>query len=290
MARASTNLNLHRLIKEASSVNDTPPEVSFMQDLKRTVVLENPIKPFATPFYKPSSMQCMRMMYYQIVGVERDKKEKSCININMGECGTDRHKRIQYYITKMKSHGMDCEFVSVANYIKQNNLTDIEIIQDDFADADTDEEEGIGFETLIFIKSLKVRLKCDGLIKYNGKYYVLEIKTEVSYNWQMRNKVASKHVIQACCYSYAFGLDTVIFLYENRDICEWKAFSLTVSPDMKKEYVTNRIKVCDLYVVEKRVPPISGVEEKEACKYCDYKRTCKLNGHTEVMKINYEEL
>lgn len=287
MPRKTTqNSNLHRLILEASGTNDISPEVSFVQDLKRVLTLENPIKPFATKFYKPSSMQCMRMMFYQMTGVEKDKKEKSPLVINMGECGSDRHKRIQGYIKKMSAHGIQCEFISVEEFIKQNNLTNLKVLENEH-ESDDDEEE---FETLVYDSNLSIKFKCDGILKYNNKYYVLEIKTEVSYNWQSRTEVAQKHRVQACSYSYAFGINDVLFLYENRDICEWKGFMLHVTPEMKLECVINRIKVCNKYIESNNVPPISLPESKEACKFCDYKNTCKRHGKTDVLQINYDEL
>ena len=274
---------LHKLIQEAAQANETPVEVSFARDLERVVVLCNTKKSKnSTLSYKPSSMQCLRRMYYQATGTFYDEaQDKTCSGYGIGDSGTDRHKRVQRYITKMKEHGIDCEYISVGDFIKERGLTHVEVFPSEYEDE---------FETLVYIKDLNIRLKCDGIIKYHGKYYVFEFKTEISGNWQQRTQVSPNHIIQACNYSYAFGLDNVMFLYENRDLCSWKPYTLHVTQGMREEYVVNRIKVCNLYVAEKRIPPIFETQVKEVCKYCDYKKTCRKDGQTSIMEVEYSKL
>lgn len=215
--------------------------------------------------YKPSSMNCIRSMYYQIIGADLDKQQqKSSDFFGICESGTDRHKRIQYAITKMKDFGIDCEYIDVGSYIEQNNIDLI---------VDGREE----FETKVYDEKRNIIFLCDGIIKYNGELYILEIKTESSYKWLDRSYVDEKHLNQAYTYALELGIDKVLFIYENRDVCTKKPYILTVTEDNKK-YIENRIHGCDEYVSQNIVPPVEEHINSKICQYCDYRTRCKVDG------------
>ena len=113
----------------------------------------------------------------------------------------------------------------------------------------------------------------DGLLKFNGEYFILEIKTEASSKFYTREDVDAKHVFQAVAYSLSFGLDDVIFLYENRDTCAKKAFLLHVTEEMKDE-LANLLCDCEDYLKAKKLPP--KTTNKRLCTYCKYKKFCKV--------------
>lgn len=215
--------------------------------------------------YKPSSMNCIRSMYYQIIGADLDKQQqKSSDFFGICESGTDRHKRIQYAVTKMKDFGIDCEYIDVGSYIEQNNIDLI---------VDGREE----FETKVYDEKRNIIFLCDGIIKYNGELYILEIKTESSYKWLDRSYVDEKHLNQAYTYALELGIDKVLFIYENRDVCTKKPYILTVTEDNKK-YIENRIHNCDEYVSQNIVPPVEEHINSKICQYCDYRTRCKVDG------------
>lgn len=66
----------------------------------------------------------------------------------------------------MQECGKDCVWVKPSDWIKQNKLDYLEV---------KDEGE---FETLLYDTRYNIRFKCDGIIRYKGTYYILEIKTE----------------------------------------------------------------------------------------------------------------
>ena len=205
-------------------------------------------------------------MYFQIVGAEQDKDRSNSCMVGICESGTDRHERIQDAVCHMKDFGIDCEYISVADFVTQNNLTDLEI------------KEQKGFETKLYNKRYNISFMCDGIIKYRGKYYILEIKTESIYKWQNRKDVAEEHLSQGTAYSVSFGIDEVIFLYENRDNCDKKCFLLVVTPEMKMELVS-KIEQCDQFVAEFKVPPKPTDLPRSVCTYCGYKSECKKVGN-----------
>lgn len=253
--------NVLRMIDEANQ--SVPVEQSFLADLKRSIELteeQNARQPSQT--YKPSSMQCIRNMYYQVVGAERDKSKANATLIGICESGTDRHERIQNAVENMKNHGIDCEYIDVAEFVKSRELSDLEI------------KDKKGNETHLYSKSLNMSFLCDGIIRYKGVYYVLEIKTESIYKWQSRQGVAEEHLTQGTAYATVFNIPNVIFLYINRDNTDMKAYMLEVDAKMRYEF-KEQIAKCNEYVNSNTVPPKPENVSKKACMYCNYSSLCK---------------
>ena len=256
--------NIHRLI--GAAVNELPPEKSFLSDLKACIVkLSEHAGHPPSQKYKPSSMHCVRNMYFQVVGEQADPDPGSPELIGMGESGTERHKDLQAAIAAMSSFGMECEFIDVEDYIQQQGLTHLQVV------------ERRGAETKLYYPELNLSFMCDGIIRYRGKYYILEIKTEVSYKWQSREGVAKEHYLQASAYSLAFGINEVLFLYECRDDCSKKAYLLQVTPEMKMA-VIEKIQLCDQHVAKITPPDVPADVTKKGCSYCGYRTACRRYG------------
>lgn len=239
------------------------PEVSFLTDLKRSIEMSaTKDKRPGSQTYKPSSMNCMRASYYTITGVESDKEDTSYILEGICNAGTDIHIRTQNAVMRMKENGMDCEWVDVEKFVKSRNLTDLEIV----SKTDT--------ETKLYNRRYNISFMCDGIVKYKGRYYILEFKTETAYKWSMRQGVDPKHEHQAMAYSLSFGIDEVIFIYINRDVLDMKSFMFNVTSDMKNELV-GYILECDTYMKRKKVPPKPDDASPKKCQYCSYKTQCR---------------
>ena len=114
---------------------------------------------------------------------------------------------------------------------------------------------------------------CDGIIKYNNHYYILELKTENSYKFVNRKGVDPSHYNQGTAYSLAFGLPEVIFIYINRDIFDMKAYLFNVTDDMKQTLI-GKIEECDSYVKQLKVPPMPADAGNKLCTYCAYRSRC----------------
>lgn len=260
MARKSLK-NVCRLIECATQ--NQPIEKLFVNDLKRSIELtadNNSYKPSQT--YKPSGLHCIRNMYYQITGKEPDIASSSACLVGICESGTDRHERVQNAVAQMKDNGIDCEYVDVAEYVKSRNLDYLEV------------KSKRGNETHLYYKDLNMSFLCDGIIRYKGKYYILEIKTESIYKWQARQNVNPDHILQGTAYSTALKIDNVLFLYINRDNCDMKAYMLNVSDEMKNNLIA-RINECDGYASRFICPPKPDDVSKKACEYCNYRKSCR---------------
>lgn len=251
----------------------------FLKRIEEAVVkLEPEIKP--SIYYKPSSLICMRQMYFTRLGIEQEEEKKSAAGIGICESGTDRHDRIQRVLAQMKNLGMEFEYIDVETYVKEHNLTDIEI------------KDKKGMETKCFNKRYNISFLTDGIIRYipTNKYFIFEYKTEVSMKFRNRTEEEMVHRTQAACYSLSFGIDDTLFVYENRDVCEKKAFHYHSDYNEQKAKVIDKIKTCEEHLKNGKVPPkltnkdidpnfiggkdrVSGPSAK-ICQYCKYKKEC----------------
>ena len=253
--------NITRLIDMAK--DEMPVQEAFLGDLKRSIEKEEEAtrrKP--SQYYKPSSMNCIRNMYYQRVGKEPDTGTSSYIGIGICNAGTDIHVRTQTAVAHMKKYGFDCHYIDVAKFIKKRGLTDIEII------------EKKGMETKLFNKRLNLSFLCDGIVKYQGKYYILEIKSESSFKFQVRTAPAEEHHRQVTSYSISLGLDDVLFVYINRDNLDMKSYLFKPTSDMKNDLV-GLIDNCEGYVSRMITPPKPEDISRKTCEYCNYRSLCR---------------
>jgi CRISPR/Cas system-associated exonuclease Cas4 (RecB family) len=252
--------NVARLVNAVNE--ELPIEQQFLQDLKTSIEKANnePYKPSQT--IKPSSFNCIRNAYYQLIGVEPEEAKNTYNLAGICESGTDRHIRMQQNIERMKEVlGVDCEYINVAEFIKQRNLTDLEI------------KGQSGMETKLYNKKYNMSFMCDGIVRYKGKYFIFEFKTESSNKFYQRKGVDESHYNQAISYSLNFGLDKVLFVYENRDVLDLKAYIFEVTDEMRRNLV-DKIKVALISAESKRVPPKPLDVLKKTCSYCAYKTQC----------------
>lgn len=257
--------NVAKLIARANT--DVPIEQQFIDDLKRSIEMDAN-KDFRKPSmtYSPSGMGCIRAMYYKRVGVDV-VPDSSYTMVGICESGTDRHERIQNAIARMKDNGFDCEYIDVAEYVKSRGL-----------DLYLDIVDKCGNETKLYDKIRNVSFLCDGIIKYQGKYYIVEFKTESSFKWKDRKAVDEKHYNQAITYSLELQLESVIFVYINRDIVDYKAYLFSVS-ESDRERIKALIDTCEQYAIKKEVPPKPENATDKACAYCAYKNLCKVDSN-----------
>lgn len=263
--------NLKGIFNMLDAINEElPVEQLFVNDLKRSIELTDEKNWVSgSKSYKPSGMNCMRQSYYVITGAETDPGESNSVSVGICESGTDRHERIQNAVLHMKDNGFDCEYINVADYVRQRNLDYLSIVKEPNFEAGE-------YETKLYHNPLNISFLCDGIIKYHNHYYILEIKTETSSKFFQRKEVDPSHYHQATAYSLAFGIDEVLFLYECRDNCDKKCFMLKVTDRMRKDLVAY-INECNKYIYRSEVPPKPEDVAKKTCNYCSYKGRCKLD-------------
>lgn len=268
MARNSLK-NVIRLIEDVKKT--LPPEQDFLNDLKRSIELTaNNNKRKGSASYKPSSMNCIRQMYYGVSGKDPEDTGENYTMVGICNAGTDIHQRIQQAVLDMKGNNMDCEYINVANYVRSRNLDYLEIRKE------PDFENG-NYETHLYHKDLNMSFLCDGIIRYKGKYYILELKTENNNKFWVREGVDPSHFNQGTAYSLSLQIPDVLFVYISRDVLDMKSFMFTPTDDMKQELV-GRITECDEYVSKLTPPPKPENVARKTCEYCSYRSQCRKDG------------
>lgn len=256
--------NVRQLIEAAKKT--LPPEQAFLNDLKRSIEMTaDKDSGLPSKTYKPSGMNCIRASYYQVSGVQPDEGSSNYTLVGICNSGTDIHVRTQMAVEQMKENGMDCEYVNVADYVRQRGLDYLNIVSQN------------GMETKLFHTKLNMSFMCDGIIKYKNHYYILEIKTENSYKFANRRGVDPSHYNQGTAYSIAFDIPEVLFVYISRDILDMKAFMFVPTDEMKQNLI-GYIEDCDGYVKRMIAPPKPENVSKKACSYCMYKTQCQKDG------------
>lgn len=254
-----------RLVKNATIEKDIPDQ--FLDDLESTmqrISLKESRKPSQT--YKPSSLGgCKRNMFFQVTGAEPDPDEPDSPSlIGICESGSNRHVEIQTWVSRMKEAGFDCEWVDVGEWIKSRKP------------EGTIVKNKSGMETKCYNEILNVSFLCDGVIRYKGHYYILEIKTEDHFKYTGQVKPFDKHEVQATAYSVCLGIDDIIFLYEDRNYCIKKPYLFHITQEMKQDLVIAEIEEVEGYRREGKVPPKST--KSADCRYCSYKKECRKWG------------
>lgn len=293
---------LDEFAREANWIKVAPNDL-FLQQLQETMKLENPARAPKAGFIRPSSLtECLRKLVYEFQGMPLESVYEGTPRI--GESGSDAHTRIQNYIIKMKDHGFDVEYMSVADYLALYPNPDLEIIDESanhtnkVADVEKNtiqyEVDGKvykssltayvdryhGAETLLYNKKTRSRFKADGIVRAGNLFYILEIKTENSKKYASHVKTLEphdKHKWQGTYYSEAFQIPRVMFLYENRDTC---ATFITIYEPPKSfvKKVENQINEAIRYGENGWVAP--RTVSRSECYFCPYQKRCNEAGES----------
>lgn len=257
---SSTRKVLINLIQ--TQLDTQPPEEAFLTDLKAVVIAENS-EIRRSPYYKPSSLGCQRVMYFDRLQAKVDTQVSDYSGVRICQTGSDSHERIQYFVSKMKEYGKDCEYIDVETYVKEHNLDYIVV------------KGKKGFETKLFDTRYNISFLCDGIIRYKGVYYILEIKTETDSKGMNRTEAAPEHKYQSVSYSLSLGINRIMWLYEERNFCVPKTF-VTKITDKDKQDLIYRFEFVDQCVRDLTPPP--KCDNRKTCTYCCYKTACKEAG------------
>lgn len=223
----------------------------FLEDLRKATEKSNNKIPNAT--YKPSSMNCLRKMFFIMKSMPVDDSYISYELVGIQESGTDRHKRLQDILIKNDF----CKYINVAEYVKDNNLNYLTV------------KNFNNYETHLLDKRYNISFMCDGVIEYKDNIYILEIKTEAGSKFWQHNEPQLEHINQVASYSLSLQIDDVMFIYENRDVLTKKVFTYKVTEEQRQSVIEN-INIVNKALEDFTVPPIT-VDKKE-CQYCPYKR------------------
>lgn len=256
------------IIKSAQEKQDIAKE--FLDDYIYAVEkIDKEERKIPSKSFKPSSLACSRGAVIQALGIEPDEPKNTHNIIDICKNGTNTHLQIQEVVDKMISQKLDWKFCDVGSYVKENNIN-LSII------SDMNKESG-EYETKLFSEKYNIRFLCDGLLQHNKKYYILEIKTISSRQFWNLKDVLEKHKQQAISYCCLLHIDSVIFLYQERDIMNKKTFLFTPTQKEKENWV-KRLEYLNDCVNKKYIPEKPKEADSKFCQYCNYKTYCKQIG------------
>ncbi len=225
----------------------------------------------SSKFYKPSSMNCQRNMYYMRIGAKEDPQTPSYSAIDIARTGTDRHEDIQNALIQLNDlKSSEWLYIDVGDYVeeqkKRGMCEDLEL------------NYRKGNEAHFINHRLNLSFMCDGILyhKPEDEYYLFEFKNQASKKASYKTSIDPDHLNQVICYCLCFNLDKVIMLYEDRDICTLYCPPVVVVNQTMKDAV-ERVLLSTENMVENHLLP-KMVSNPALCKWCKYKKQCESDG------------
>lgn len=210
-----------------------------------------------SPYISPSGLNCPMDMAFKLKGIPTDDTKESFQSRQFAVHGTDRHARIQEFLSQTPY------WVDVAEYVRSKNLP-LTIVEEQ------------GYEVLLVSEEYKTRFRCDGILLINGEYYVLEIKTEKGSQNAKRTGPAEEHYLQGLAYAMLLDVNKIMWIYEGRDQLQQKPF-VQVITQKEKDYIKAYIKNI-----------IANVDTPENLPYD--KKSYRFSQYNEYRKKYFEEL
>lgn len=220
----------------------------------------------ANKTFAPSSFRCNRRSWFRLRGVQPDTPKTFDRTLSFAaDIGTACHRIIQ---TNLRD-ALGEDWIAVKDYLAANP------IPYEYKLEDSDD----GLETKVEIMNPPLRFACDGIIKWKGEYYLLEIKTSEFTSWDDLTDPKSEHVDQIKCYASILGIHKILTIYQDRQYGGIKSYEMFVSDaDMKS--VKDRFKyVQDM--VEANLAPEALPKGDKWCtpSMCPYHKKCREWGN-----------
>lgn len=210
----------------------------------------------------PSMLSCEVATALKLQGVKPEPQKITFRSKSIPDHGTYRHNEIQDFL---KRSGW---WVSVEDYVKENSLP-LQVV------------ERNGNEVKLQSTEYPIRFMCDGVLRIDGVYYILEIKTEGQKNNSVRDAENPKHTPQILTYSWLLRIPKVLLIYEGRNDFTQKYFIVNVT---KKQW-SNHEEMIKRIVKNKDLPYLLK-RDIGNCKYCRYKKACLNIIKTKGSSIN----
>lgn len=226
---------------------------------KAKVIEESSAKPSQT--IAPSSSWCPRINWFRLRGVEPDESKEPDTDLDFtAMLGTAIHRYIQSILVK----NLGEDWISVPDYLKSVGLSD----------KCKQEQDADGFETKLEWLDLPMRMAVDGIIRLNGTYYLLEIKSCEYETFQGLTDAKPFHIEQVKAYCSRLKLNHVIFVYIERLYGAMKVFEYTFSDDAL-EKVDAEYKELVLLADANVAPEKPADKSRCTSSWCKYAERCK---------------
>lgn len=213
--------------------------------------------------FAPSSFRCPRVSWFRLRGVQPDTIAKPDRTMEFtAQLGTACHEVIQQNLKE----ALRDDWIEVEDYLKDNP---------DLGSKYCWELEKAGLETRISISNPPIRFACDGIIRWKGEIYLLEIKTSEFSSFDELTDPKSQHVDQIKCYATLLGIKHVLVLYQDRQYGGLKCYEMTITTVDNKMVLDRFQYVMDM--VEANLAPDRLPNGDSWCTaaHCPYYKVCK---------------
>lgn len=253
---------------------------SFIEAMDQAIKVQNPPRAGRANI-KPSKAGCMRMMYYILKECPVDGKETVDPDMTLiQKDGSYMHTVIQDILANAGSQGIDFKDPS-GEVAKAQQMGIRTVVRKSEHDNETPHE------VTCYNEDYDISFKFDGVVVFDGRKVILEIKNEDHFKWMKRVMAEEDHLFQGTFYSLCLGINHILFLYVGRNYKKRKAYLVEITDEMRQTQIT-RVRVVQ-YCKTKNIVP--GAEVGKGCRYCAFKKTCKSDGSlTHEGKIDMKEV
>ena len=212
--------------------------------------------------FAPSSIRCQRKSWFRIRGTEPDVPEVIDTTLQFtADIGTACHRIIQ---TNLKNF-LGKDWISIPDWFEQNQFN-YEYVLTPSKDS---------LETYVELtKPYPIRFACDGIIRWKGKYYLLEIKSVEFSSWRDLTDQKDEHTDQVNTYCTLLNLSGVLFIYIDRQYGGMKCYEYNVSDIVKEQVIKDMDNV--MFCVDANIPPEPLPKGDKWCNagMCPYYKKC----------------
>lgn len=263
MAFRSANLAAHMMKFNSATSSDF---LAMYNEIVESEIIGKKDEPVHKTF-APSQMRCDRVSWFRLRGTEPDTITTPDKTLHFtAQIGTACHESIQ----KRLIEKLGKDWIPVQSWIDDN----LEYFKDYDMTIQTK-----GYESLIDLRSpYPVRFACDGILRFNGKVYLLEIKTAEFSSLNDLTHPKEKHMDQIKCYSTLLHIPNVLFFYQDRAYGDAKCFEVTITEEDQAEMRKKMDRV--LEAVESNIAPEGLPIGDPDCvpSMCKYAKKCKSWG------------
>lgn len=250
-----------------------PVEEALVEALMNAIKVQNPPSNRTKANVKPSKMGCDRQMYYILTGATPN--EVSTVDpklVMIQKIGTFIHSMLQEALSKAAPQGIVFRDPTEVAKLAAEKGINTRIVP---ANHSTDNP----YEVHCYNEDYDLSFMWDGAVFFRELNTIIEIKSEDHFKWMRRLRPEDDHIEQGTSYSLGLGINTVIFLYVDRNYLGIKAYKVDISEEMRQG-VRDHITEVKKQVSEKTLP---AKVTCKSCRYCDYTKACKadLNPLTE---------
>lgn len=212
--------------------------------------------------FAASSFRCNRKSWFRIRGVQPDVQRVPDKGLQFtADIGTACHRIIQENLV----NALGDDWISVSEHLSSLNVHYTYHI-------DADES---GFESQVEITDpYPIRFACDGIIRQNGKKYLLEIKTSEFSSWNDMTDPKQEHIDQIKCYATLLQLDDVLFLYQDRQYGDLKCYEVHVTDSDKQDILDRFEYVMDCVKKHLAPDPLPKGDKWCTSAMCPYFNKC----------------